>query len=217
MYQLFIFDFDGTLADTSECITASFQISMRQAGLPPVAREEIIRLMGLSLKEVYKSLIGPNYGDDFYEGLIKSYREHYTEFLATKTFLYEGIAEILTSLEKGEKLCTIATSKKTALAAMNARYLGIDKYFTLIVGDDAVSLKKPHPEMVFHTLKELQILDKSKVLVVGDSTFDIEMGNAAGVDTCAVTWGAHSRAELQNSNPTYILKSTRELLALIDF
>jgi phosphoglycolate phosphatase len=215
MYQLFIFDFDGTLADTTECITSSFQRSIEKAGLPSVSREKIIYLMGLPLKEVYKALLGATYEDDFYESLIKCYREHYTVFMPTKTHLYEGIEDILSSLKRRKRLCTIATSKKTALVALNAKYLGIHQYFDLIVGDDAVSLKKPDPEMVLHTLEELQIPDKSKVLVIGDSIFDIEMGNAAGVDTCAVTWGAHTTAELRKSSPTYLLENTAELFSLV--
>jgi phosphoglycolate phosphatase/pyrophosphatase PpaX len=213
-YKLFIFDFDGTLGDTKECVVSSFQKSLLHNNIPIIDKSEIIHYMGLSLPEVFKKLTHAKFIDSFYKKLVADYRIFYKEFLTSKTQIFPEVAETLKILKEKKVLCTIATSKKTEFAITSCKYLEIDKYIDFYIGDDMVINKKPDPEMVIVTLKRFNI-DVKDAVMVGDSTFDIEMGNALMMDTVGVTWGAHSKELLTSVHPTYLINEFPQLLNLI--
>jgi phosphoglycolate phosphatase len=208
-YQLFVFDFDGTLADSSECVVASFAGALERNRLPPVDPELIVHHMGRSLPEVFRELTGRVH-DEIIQQLVADYREIYRTLLPEKTYAVPGIAEALHHLTGADAVCTVATSKKTEFAVVSARHLGIDAHFTLYIGDDLVTNKKPHPEMLERTLAETGIPPVAAVMI-GDATTDIDMGNALGVDTIAVTWGAHPVDRLRAAGPTHIIDSAAQL------
>lgn len=209
-HKLFIFDFDGTLGDTKECVVASFQESLSQNKLPTASRDLIIHLMGLSLKDAFKRLTNETLEDSNYEKLIVDYRTFYREFLTKKTLIFPEVKETLEELKRRNVLLSIATSKKTEFARLSCEFLKIGKYIDLYIGDDMVSQKKPHPEMLMHTLSELKT-ERQDAVMIGDSIYDIEMGNAIGMNTIAVTWGAHSLELLQSAKPTHIIHRFSEL------
>lgn len=209
-YKLFIFDFDGTLGDTKECVVASFQESLSQNKLSTASRDQIIHLMGLSLKDAFKKLTAEELEDATYEKLVEDYRSVYGQFLTQKTLIFPEVAETLEELKRKNVLIAIATSKKTEFARLSCEHLHIDKYIDFYIGDDMVSQKKPHPEMLTYTLNELKT-EKQDAVMIGDSTYDIEMGNAIGMETIAVTWGAHPLELLRSANPTHIIHKFSEL------
>lgn len=213
-YKLFIFDFDGTLGDTKECVVASFQEALLQNNLPVIERNQIIHHMGLSLKEAFKKLTNEKFDDELYEKLIKDYRTLYRGFLTKKTLIFPEVATTLKTLKQKKALNSIATSKKTEFALLSCQYLRIDHYFDLYVGDDMVTQKKPNPEMLLYTLKKLDTGYKDAVMI-GDSTFDIKMGKAINMDTVAVTWGAHPKELLRQVDPTYTIDRFSELTKFI--
>jgi phosphoglycolate phosphatase/pyrophosphatase PpaX len=214
-YKAFVFDFDGTLGDTKECVVVAFQKALSQNELPVAKREQIIHFMGLSLKDAFRKLTNEAVKETMYEKLVSDYRACYREFLVQKTFLFPEVVETLEKLKRGHVLLSIATSKKTEFARLSCQHLHIDKYFDLYVGDDMVTHKKPHPEMLLYTLHQLKI-DKSDAVMIGDSTFDIEMGNAIGMDTIAVSWGAHPITLLQSTKPRYMIHQFSELTQFLD-
>lgn len=215
IYKLFIFDFDGTLGDTKECVVASFQQALLQNKLSTVKRNQIIQFMGLSLEDAFRKLTNEAVEDHIYEKLVSDYRTFYRKFLTQKTLIFPEVAEILKKLKQEHINLSIATSKKTEFARLSCQYLQIDKYFDLYVGDDMVTQKKPHPEMLLYTLHKLAI-DRSDAVMIGDSTFDIEMGNAIGMDTIAVSWGAHPTALLQSAKPLHIIHTFSALTKFIE-
>jgi len=213
-YKLFVFDFDGTLGDTKECIVASFQQALIDNDLPEAKRESIIHNMGRSLPWSFRNLTENKLDEPAYEKLVSDYRKRYREFLIEKTLIFPEVQSTLQKLKESNKLISIATSKKTEFAKMSSNYLKISEYIDLYIGDDLVKNKKPHPEMLETTLRKLQI-DKEDAVMIGDSTFDIDMGNTIGMDTIAVTWGSHTEEELTSSKPTYMIHQFSELLAFI--
>lgn len=209
-YKLFIFDFDGTLGDTSECVVASFQGALTQNGMPAVERHEIVQLMGLSLPKVFQELTGGSLNDELCDQLVAGYRTLYRDLLTQKTRIFPGVKEMLEHLKQNGAICTIATSKKTEFAKLSCQYLEIDHCIDLYMGDDMVASKKPHPEMLESTLAQFDI-DMADAVMIGDAATDIEMGNAIGMDTIAVTWGAHSERALRQLAPTYVVHEGRML------
>jgi phosphoglycolate phosphatase/pyrophosphatase PpaX len=209
-YQLFVFDFDGTVADSGECIVASFAGAFERNRLPPVDPELIVRHMGRSLPDVFRELTGNVHADTRIQQLVADYCNIYRTLLPEKTHPFPGIADALEHLTAAGAVCTVATSKATEAAVVSARHLGIDGHFTLYIGDDLVTNKKPHPEMLERTLAKTGVSPVAAVMI-GDATTDIEMGNAVGVDTIAVTWGAHPIDRLRAAEPTHIIDTAAQL------
>jgi len=210
-YKLFIFDFDGTLADTKECVVAAMQKSLEQNKFPPVNWEQIVHLMGIPVKKMLKTIV-PHQADEMYEKLVTDYRSFYKAFLPDKTFMFPEVAETLARLKEKNILCAIATSKKTDVALMTCKYIGIDAYIDICIGEDLVTRKKPDPESLTVILQKFAIAVKDAVMI-GDTTFDMQMGKAIGMDTIAVTWGSHSPKELLSVHPTYTVEKFPALLA----
>lgn len=213
-YKLFIFDFDGTLGDTSECVVASFQGALRDNKLPVADEKDIVHLMGISLPAVFQRLTNNTLSNEMYDKLVHDYRQLYRVNLTKKTRSFPGVNTALQHIKANNGLCSIATSKKTEFAKLSCDYLKIDPFIDLYIGDDKVTNKKPHPEMLEYTLKELGV-HKDDAAMIGDATTDIEMGNAIGMDTIAVTWGAHSVDMLKRAGPLYVISSADELRAFI--
>lgn len=209
-YQLFVFDFDGTVADSAECIVASFTGALERNRLPPADPALIVHYMGRSLPDVFRELTGNVYADTRIQQLVADYCGIYQTLLPEKTHAFPGIADALEHLRTAGAVCTVATSKTTEAAVASARHLGIDGHFTLYVGDDLVTNKKPHPEMLERILAETGIPPVAAVMI-GDATTDIDMGNALGVDTIAVTWGAHPIDRLRAAEPTHIIDTAAQL------
>lgn len=212
MYKLFIFDFDGTVGDTQDCVVDSFQSALSVNEIAPADREDIVHTMGLSLTRAFAELIDGEHDGEFYDKLALDYRSFYSELLPEKTLMFPGVPETLQRIKDKGAVSTIATSKKTELARLSCAHLGIDGYFDLFIGDDEVSNKKPHPEMLLRTLGTFSV-ETAQAVMIGDSTYDIEMGNAIGMDTIGVTWGAHSEELLRSACPTRIVHQFSELSA----
>ena len=105
---------------------------------------------------------------------------------------------------------SVATSKSLKGLERMFEVLDLGDTFEFWLTNDRVDNGKPHPEMVERTLEHFDATP-GQAIMIGDTTFDIEMGQAAGVDTCAVTYGSHSAEELSALNPTYIVDSAPEI------
>lgn len=211
MFDLYIFDFDGTLADTSNCIIASFEATFKKFGRKKPSRKIIKYNTGLPLFKVLEKLGIEEEERDKY---ILYYRKQYSKLLNSKTRLYPGIKKILKALKKKDKVIYVATSKGIKGVSKNLKVLGINKYFDFVIGEETVKNKKPHPETVFFSLKNSQIKSQ-RAIMIGDSSFDIQMGKAGGIKACAVTWGAHNRKTLLEAKPDFIVSKPSMLSKII--
>lgn len=119
-YKLFVFDFDGTIADSGDCVIASFAAAFACHRMPTVDRDAIIYRMGLPLRRTFRELTNNAYSDARYDRLVEDYRSVYRDLLPHKTRVFPGIHAALTYLTDNGALCTIATSKKTEYALASA-------------------------------------------------------------------------------------------------
>ena len=213
-YQLVIFDFDGTVADTKEGIAETINQTLIHFGYVPVAPERIYGLIGLSLGTIFERIVSREKNKEPVESLVDYYREIYDCVAPPKTKLFGGIQEVLDYLQKTHILIAIATSKGLRGVTRMLDTLCIHDQFACITTDHSVAMKKPHPDTLHCILNELGIESKDAV-IVGDTVYDVKMGKNAGVDTCAVTYGVHGRDELSRELPTFLIDSPRELLEVI--
>jgi phosphoglycolate phosphatase/pyrophosphatase PpaX len=135
-YRLFVFNLDGTVADASDCVVASFAAALARHRIPAVDHGAVIGRVGLPLSQVFCELTDNAYEDDRYGQLVADYRSAYRRLLPHNTNAFPGTHAVLKYLTGKQAVYTIATGKKTEFALASARHVGLDGYFTCCVGDD---------------------------------------------------------------------------------
>lgn len=203
-YHYALFDFDGTIVDSVPCIIRAVKETFAHYQFPEPPEAEIRRYIGIPLEKYFPYLGREHYERHDPDEVIGHYRMLYKKYSPTEVTLYDGMFDLLKDLKDSGRKAGIVTSKHTEPLLMNCEQLGITGFFDGMVGSDQVRLFKPLPETVFLCAQKLGVEDIRKALVIGDSPKDIEMGQRAGADTCAVPWGAGTKAELtEEVSPTY--------------
>jgi phosphoglycolate phosphatase len=205
-YELVVFDWDGTLIDSAGTIVECIQESARDMGIEVPSRERASHVIGLGLHDSLRFAV-PGLAPEQYMAFVEHYRRH---FLARqdRMLLFEGVRELLSELSASRKLA-IATGKSRrgldrALDADDLR-----RYFVSSRCADETN-PKPHPAMLLELMDELSV-DEARTLMIGDTSHDLQMAQAAGVDALAVTYGAHPEAGLRACNPLHCIASVAEL------
>lgn len=211
-YGVAVFDFDGTLADTFHAIAASTDIALTEAGLPPVDQTVLRSAIGLSLPAIFRKVVGDAVVD--VDSLVSTYRAVFGEVAAAKVRLFDGIGEQLVALRRAGVVLTVATSKSRRGVDELLDALGIADFFAAVVADDMVTAKKPDPEML-HTALTAVGAGPTDAVMIGDAEFDIQMGQAGGTATCAVTWGNGARERLVALGPDYVVNEPGDLARML--
>lgn len=202
MIKNLIFDFDGTLADTQEGILATEREMLRRMGLPEPAREHMCSAIGLPLPESLRR--GCDIPTERVDEAVRLYRELFFDLAPRHIVIFDGVKETLAAFARQGIRMAIATSRSSnTLEAILAAH-GMTDYFPSRVTADCSIKPKPAPDMVLHLLDEMGIR-ADETLVVGDTTFDLEMGKGAGCLTAGVTFGNHSREMLATVRPDWII------------
>ncbi|MEP0153790.1 HAD-IA family hydrolase [Pseudophaeobacter sp.] len=211
--RLILFDVDGTLADSQDAIAAAMRFAFEGQGLAVPARTEILSIVGLSLPLAMDQL-APSHPSGVRAQLVAGYKQAYMDKRlaqgAGHSPLFPGAAEVLAQLHAvPEYLLGVATGKsQRGLDALIAAH-GLDCFVTRQVADHHPS--KPHPSMILTALAETGV-EPADAVMIGDTSFDIDMGRAAGVRTIAVDWGYHPAAEL---GADHIISSFDQLAPLL--
>ena len=211
-YQLVIFDWDGTVMDSTGRIIAC----MHQAGADlclPVLEDDAVReIIGLGLPEALRTLY-PGIGDRDLERMRERYAVHFVAAEASPSRLYPGARETLAALRRAGLRLAVATgkSRKGLDRVWASSGLG-DSFDASRCADETHS--KPHPAMVTELLTELRVAP-DRALVVGDTSFDLQMARDAGVDRVAVSYGAHPVDRLMNFHPLAVIDALPQLLPLL--
>ncbi|MBF0359052.1 MAG: HAD-IA family hydrolase [Magnetococcales bacterium] len=215
-FKLIIFDCDGTLVDSLDGIVRSAQLAIDGLGYKrTLANSEVAQVVGLSLYQAFEQIL-PDAGPDEIERGVGLYKSHYKELAdggAFTTTLYPGVREALLKLQSVGMIMAVATGKSLRGLQRNLEELDFGEFFVCLkTADHAPS--KPNPEMLLQVLAETGF-EAHEALMVGDTDFDINMGRAAKIKTCAVTFGCHSRERLAICQPDYWLDSMSDLPVLL--
>lgn len=206
-----IFDFDGTLGDTASVIIQTMQATIKELGLPTRSKEECAATIGLRLTEI-PSVMFPECGD---MGALyaETYRRLFNIYNAAGAVtLYPNVLETLGELKSRGINLTIASSRSHLSLAQYVETLGLSPFISYVLGGDDVKEGKPSPEAVNKTLADLHF-EATESLVVGDTTYDIQMGLNAGTKTCGVTYGNGNREDLAEAH--WVIDDFSELLKII--
>ena len=204
-----IFDFDGTLADTSKLIVATMQKSIKDYGLPFRNEEQIKATIGVRLEEI-PSVLWPN-SEGIGEPFAALYRKNFEELKGKiPVTLFQGVKATLGKLNEEGYRMAIATSRSHRSVEELTKQLGIRDYFTKLLGGNDVSEGKPNPESIYKILSEMD-WPKNETMMVGDMAVDIKMGENAGIKTCGVTYGNGKTLELEEAGANYIISDFSNL------
>ena len=213
-YELAVFDFDGTLMDTREAIVATIQEVLGAEGFDPPPADEIWRRVGSGLHLVLGDLTGMSVDGEAVERLAGLYIARFDEVAPGRTRLIDGIAGALEQIREAGVRLAIATNRgRPSLERILAEH-GLLDDFECLVTSHCVPRPKPFTDMLESVLRQTPA-DRSRVLMIGDTTVDMAMGRAAKIDTCAVTYGAHSHEDLLGEQPTYVVHHAADLPAVL--
>lgn len=213
--RLVIFDVDGTLIDSQDHIVGAMTGAFVAAGVEPPPRAAILSIVGLSLPEAVAGLAPALEGPlrarivDYYKGSFTGLRA------AAPPPLFPGAAAALQALSaRPDLLLGIATGKsRRGLAKMIEDHDFSDLFVTCQTADDHPS--KPHPSMIHAALAEAGV-EPDQAVIVGDTTYDVEMGGAAGVRAIGVGWGYHPAEALMAAGAECVLEDFAGLIPTLD-
>ena len=208
-YKYIIFDFDGTINNTSPGIYATFTAVLNHFGID-ASKIDLSRHIGPPLSDSYTHLVG----SEKCEEAIKLHKQVYADNNALyNSFLYDGIVEVLDRLYDSRKFTlAIASSKYEPHAYESLAYHKIAKYFSFVYGQTD---KRGFKEEVLRQLIDDNGFERDKCLMIGDTFLDVDGAHANGIDVVAVTYGFGKVEELKNSHPISICDSPREILSLL--
>lgn len=179
----------------------------------PPGCDEIIDQVGKPLATITQNL-GYNFTPEQITLFEKTYRSYYEEHFQEHTKIFPGVVQTLKKLQANNFKMAVITTKHQLQADMATKAFGLDKYFNYIHGWLEGRQHKPDPEPLFTVLKSLNS-SPIQALYVGDTEQDVLCGQAAKVDTCAVTYGFRSAQYLKSLNPTFIIDHFSDILPII--
>lgn len=208
-YDLIVFDWDGTVMDSTAAIAGSIQAACRDMALPVPSDEAARYVIGMGLVEALRHAV-PDAHESMYEPLAARYRHH---FLAQDASipLFAGARETIMELHGQGYWLAVATGKNRNGLNRVLAMSELGEYFHATRTADQ-TFSKPHPAMLLEIMDELG-LSAERVLMVGDTTHDLQMAINAGVDAVGVTHGAHPAEQLRALSPLALLDDFIELRA----
>ena len=210
-YEMIVWDWDGTLMDSTPTIVDCIQKSCADLSLPVPADELASHVIGLGLQDALRIAV-PQLTPTQYPQMLERFRYYY---LAKdhELNLFNGIRELLAQLKARGHYLAVATGKPRAGLNRSLKFHELEDMFVdSRTADETRS--KPHPQML-HELSESLMIPVGKMLMIGDTSHDLLMASNAGVDAVAVTYGAHPAQSLKALNPLACVDTVEQLAAFL--
>lgn len=213
---LALFDCDGTLLDGQHAVIEAMGAAWKRHGLGPIDPEAVRGIIGLNLHEGIAQLV-PDRAADRVDDLVTAYRDAYVALRrerGTLDVMYEGMDDVLQTLGSRGVLLGVATGKsRRGLDAALAAH-GLAERFVTLHTSDSVAHGKPHPQMVLEAMAETGA-PADRTVMIGDTRFDMQMADAAGVGAIGVAWGYHPPDSLRAAGAHVVVGEPARLLDAI--
>lgn len=206
-YELLIFDWDGTLMDSAAAIAEAIQAACADLGLPVPPTSQARYVIGLGLTDAMRHIL-PDLPESEYPKIVDRYRLHFLKRDGGTT-LFAGAREMIEDLRERGYMLAVATGKSRRGLDRALEGTGLRGMFDATRCADE-GFAKPHPGMLINILDTLAT-PADKALMIGDTTHDLTMANAAGVAAAAITHGAHEREALVQCQPLMMVNNLQEL------
>jgi phosphoglycolate phosphatase len=211
-FDLIVFDWDGTLMDSTGTIVRCIQASARDLGLPVPDQRAASYVIGLGLQDAMEAVL-PDLDPKYYPRMVERYRYHYLS-QDQELVLFDGVTDMLADLAQQGYFLAVATGKSRVgltRALDTTRLLSV--FDATRCADETFS--KPHPAMLHELTRELG-QDLKRTVMIGDTTHDLQMAANAGAGGIAVPYGAHTPQELKALTPVYAADTVAELHAWLN-
>ena len=206
-FELVVFDWDGTMMDSAGAIARAIQYACRDMGLPVPSDERARHVIGLGLQEALAYVV-PDLKHEDYPRMVDCYRRHYLK-IDHDLMLFDGAFELVESLAEEGRLLGVATGKGRKGLDQAFAASGLGAFFHASrCADECFS--KPHPEMLEQLMDTFGV-DRSRTLMIGDTTHDLAMAENAGVQAVGVGYGAHLRPALEGAQALAVVDSIADL------
>ena len=206
-FDLIVFDWDGTIVDSTSMIAGCIRSAASDLGLAVPTMEQASHVIGLGLLDALAHAV-PGLATERAEEFSARYRHHYLA-CEPEIVLFEGVQGMLEELGASGVQLAVATGKNRRGLARALESTGLGRLFASSRCADE-SQSKPHPAMLLHLAEQLDVkLDR--MLMIGDTTHDLQMAAAAGVASIGVTYGAHLHSHLAPHGALALVESVAEL------
>jgi phosphoglycolate phosphatase len=210
-YKVLIFDWDGTLMDSIDKIITSMKAAAELCQLPIPSADAVRHIIGLRLDKAMHQLF-PDVSAELQNKMVETFSHQFRNVNQLPTPFYPGIESWLYSLKKQGYQLAVATGKsRVGLDGLLEKLNLKDLFDVTYCSDETAS--KPNPLMLNKILQDLTI-NAEQALMVGDSSYDLEMANNAQIDCLGVSYGAHSEQLLNKFNPIAIVDDLPKEFAL---
>jgi phosphoglycolate phosphatase len=206
-FDLIVFDWDGTLFDSTALITRCIQRAAVDLGLPAPSDADASYVIGMGLREALAHAV-PGLPAERYPELGLRYRHHYLA-AEHEVALFEGTLEMLQALKQRHHWLAVATGKnRVGLDRCLANAELARMFDATRTADETHS--KPNPTMLLELMRELAV-EPERTLMIGDTTHDLQLAQNAGTAGVGVSFGAHDHESFAEFAPRFVAHSTREL------
>jgi phosphoglycolate phosphatase len=213
--RLAVFDVDGTLVDSRRSIQASSDAAFRHIGREPPPYDALRQTIGLSLAEGL-AMLAPDITADELAAVVAFYKTYFSELHSDPDWrdpLYEGAAALLERLKsEGWKIAMATGQSRRGVERALRVHAWADIFDSTHCADDGPG--KPHPSMLLEAMRAIGA-ETHRTLMIGDTAHDIRMARAAGVRSVGVTWGFHTRDEIEAARADVICEDFAELAAVL--
>lgn len=207
-YKYLLFDVDGTIIESGPGVENSYQYALDTLGYNvKVNRKDII---GPPIKQSMMEIYGLS-EEDAQRGL-ELYRERYDSIgKKDETFLYDGIENVLKRCKEKGYIVATATSKPEYFTTFILENLGVSQYIDFIGAATLDKSRSNKEQVIEYVIESLNIKDKSQVLLIGDTKFDLIGAETIGIDALAVLYGYGTEEEIKAYKSVYIARNMKEL------
>lgn len=213
MYNIVLFDLDGTLTDPGLGITNSVAYALKKWNIEVADRTTLYKFIGPPLSDSFKRYYGFSEEDSL--KAIEYYREYFRDKGIFENEVYEGVVNLLETLKAKGRKVVLATSKPEGFAKTILEHFQLAKYFDFVAGASMDESRNKKGAVIAYALESCGITDKSTVVMVGDREHDVLGAKENDLDSIGVLFGYGSREELEAVGATYIAETVGDILKLV--
>lgn len=210
--QYILLDLDGTLTDSAEGILNSFAYALNKYNIHVEDYKDLRKIIGPPLKDSFIKYY--DFNEDTAEEAVEQYRVYFKEKGMLENTVYENIDLFLKTLYDNGKTLIVATSKPTIFSKQILEHFNLAKYFKSIIGSNLDGSRMEKSDVIKYALESNNIVDLSKVIMIGDRKYDILGAKENNIQSIGVLYGYGSYDELHSNGADYIVRDVKELLAL---
>ncbi|MBR1476995.1 MAG: HAD family hydrolase [Lachnospiraceae bacterium] len=213
MFDVFMFDLDGTLTDPGEGITNCVMYALKKFGIEETDRTKLYKFIGPPLFNSFQEYYG--FSEEECERAIVYYRERFRDKGIFENEVYENIPEVLMALKNAGKRIVLATSKAEEFSVRILKHFNIYEYFDFCAGATMDLKRNAKADVIKYALENIDAPDISRVIMIGDRKHDIIGAKDNGLKAIGVLYGYGDRDELENAGADYIIDRPENILEYI--